>query len=106
MMGYLDRLKGMNSEKCLPSPLSKLPKAPYDSFGSTQGGRFQKITPPGQGATCPAWLATLDGELERRIRAMAERWGYSGDELAWALDAARQDPDGWRRVVDSDERGQ
>jgi hypothetical protein len=61
---------------------------------------------PDQGATCPAWLATLDGELERRILAMAERWGYSGDELALALDAARQDPDGWRRVVDSDEREQ
>ncbi|MBI5329034.1 MAG: hypothetical protein HZB71_00310 [Betaproteobacteria bacterium] len=34
---------------------------------------------------------------------MAERWNYSGDELALALEAARQDPDGWRRVVDLDD---
>lgn len=61
---------------------------------------------PHRGAGCPVWLATLDGELERRILAMAERWGYSGDELALALGAARSDPEGWRRVVESDERGQ
>lgn len=148
MMGYLDRLKGMNSEKCLPSPLQELQKAPFDSFCSSQGGRFQKIASPEQvtptparacstcahacrsgccgepvaaglsdlpgviryhahqGAGCPAWLATLPGDLERRILAMAERWGYSGDELALALGAARSDPEGWRRVVELDERGQ
>lgn len=61
---------------------------------------------PHQGEGCRAWLATLDRELERRILAMAERWGYSGDDLALALNAARQDPEGWRRVVESDERGQ
>lgn len=194
MMGYLDRLKGMNSEKCPPYPLQKLQKAPFDSFCSAQGGRFQKMTPvthsgitsrwwlihypdrepaevasfppathaeilerhpeaiaaepfnqaapepahtscstcthacrsgccgepvaaglsnlpgvirysPDQGATCPAWLAIIPGDLERRILAMAERWGYSGDELALALGAARSDPEGWRRVVESDERG-
>jgi len=61
---------------------------------------------PDQGVTCLAWLATLDGELEKRILAMAERWGYSGDDVALALRAARSDPDGWRRVVEADERGQ
>ena len=45
MMGYLDRLKGANSEKCPPLPLSKPPKAPYGSFDSNHGARFQKITP-------------------------------------------------------------
>lgn len=60
---------------------------------------------PDQGATCPAWLATLPGDLERRILAMSERWGYSGDDLRRALDGARSDPEGWRRVVDSDEGG-
>lgn len=59
-----------------------------------------------QGASCPAWLATLDGDLERRILAMAERWNYSGDDLALALDGARSDPEGWRRVVETDEREQ
>lgn len=43
MMGHLDRLKGMDSEKCPPSPLPKLPKAPYGSYGSARSGRFQKI---------------------------------------------------------------
>lgn len=147
-MGYLDRLKSMDSEKCLPSPLQKPQEPPFDSFCSSQGGRFQEIAPPeqvtptparacstcahacrsgccgepvaaglsdlpgviryspDQGATCPAWLAILDGELKRRILAMAERWGYSGDELALALGAARSDPEGWRRVVEADERGQ
>jgi len=96
MMGYLDRLKGMNSEKCLPSELPKLPKAPFDSFDSSQGGRFQKIAPTGQ--------ATPDGELERRIQAMAKRWNYSNDETAWALAAARSEPAGWRRMVEADEK--
>ncbi|PIV89414.1 MAG: hypothetical protein COW48_00650 [Hydrogenophilales bacterium CG17_big_fil_post_rev_8_21_14_2_50_63_12] len=44
-MGYLDRLKGMNSEKCPPLPLQELQKAPFDSFCSSHGARFQKITP-------------------------------------------------------------
>jgi hypothetical protein len=61
---------------------------------------------PDNGKTCKVWRARLDLDLERRILAMAERWHYSGDELALALDGARSDPDGWRRVVDSDERGQ
>lgn len=56
---------------------------------------------PHQGEGCPAWLATLDRELERRILAMAERCGCSGDELAQALDAARKEPDGWRRVLEA-----
>ncbi len=55
------------------------------------------------GKTCPAWLKRLDSDLERRILAMAEHWHYSGDELAIALDGARSDPDGWRRVVKFDE---
>jgi len=48
----------------------------------------------------------INGDLEARIRAMAARWGYSGDDLALALAGARQDPEGWRRVVESDERRQ
>jgi hypothetical protein len=45
MMGYLDRLKAANSEQCPPLPLSKPPKAPYGSFDTRDGARFQKITP-------------------------------------------------------------
>jgi hypothetical protein len=58
---------------------------------------------PDQGATCPAWLATLPADLEARILAMAARWHYSGDDLAAALDGARSDPAGWLRVVEADE---
>lgn len=58
---------------------------------------------PDQGATCPAWLATISGDLEARIQAMAERWDYSGDDLALALAGARADPAGWLRVVEADE---
>lgn len=47
-MGYIDRLKSMNSEKCLPSPPQELQKAPSYSFCSTQGDRFQETTPASQ----------------------------------------------------------
>ncbi len=55
------------------------------------------------GKDCPAWLATMPGDLEARILAMAERWNYSCDDLAAALNGARSDPDGWSKVVESDE---
>ncbi len=59
---------------------------------------------PDQGATCPAWLASLAGDLKAGIRAMAQRRDYSGDDLALALADARVDPDGWRKVVEADEQ--
>ncbi len=58
---------------------------------------------PDQGATCPAWLAILPADLEVRIRDMAARWDYSGDDLTLALAGPRDDPAGWRRVVEADE---
>lgn len=57
------------------------------------------------GKDCPAWLATMPGDLEARILAMAEHWNYSGDDLATALTGARSDPDGWCKVVEADEQG-
>lgn len=54
MMGYLDRLKGMDSEVCPPSPLPKPPIAPYGSYDSTHGGRFRKIGPPDHETLVPA----------------------------------------------------
>jgi len=53
---------------------------------------------------CPAWLASIPPDLEARILAMAERWNYSGDDLAAVLAGARADPDGWRKVVETDEQ--
>ena len=58
---------------------------------------------PDQGATCPAWLATLAADLEACILAMGKRWHYSGDDLALALTGARADPAGWWRAVAADE---
>ncbi len=58
-----------------------------------------------QGATCPALLATISPDLERRILAMAERWNYSGDDLALTMAGARADPAGWHKVVETDEQG-
>jgi len=42
--------------------------------------------------------------LEARIRLMADWWGYSGDELATALERAANDPAAWRDFVADDER--
>lgn len=52
----------------------------------------------------PKPTRTLDPDLEQRIRAMAERWSYTPDELASVLDSARRDSVGWLAIVESDER--
>lgn len=49
----------------------------------------------------PALLAAL--ELERRIRAMAARWKYTADDLAYALEDARLRPDAWLACCQWDE---
>lgn len=41
--------------------------------------------------------------LERRVRAMAERWSYTAEDLAWALEDARRNPAGWRMCCEADE---
>lgn len=45
-----------------------------------------------------------DTALAERIRAMAMRWQYTPEELVATLEAARNDPEGWRFVVEHDER--
>jgi hypothetical protein len=47
---------------------------------------------------------TLSPEFEQRIRAMAQRWQYSPEELADVLERAQRDPAGWTRAVELDER--
>jgi hypothetical protein len=42
--------------------------------------------------------------LDERIRNMAQRWGYSADELQEALAGARSDPQGWMAWTECDER--
>lgn len=53
-MGYLERLKALNSEKCLPLPLPKLPKEASGSNDSAQGGRSSENTSPAEGPSQPA----------------------------------------------------
>lgn len=51
-----------------------------------------------------AALSALPAGLEQRIRAMAQRWQYSPEELADVLERAQRDPAGWMRAIELDER--
>ena len=42
--------------------------------------------------------------LEQRIKAMAARWNYQPDELEQALQLAKNDPEGWEKMCDHDEK--
>lgn len=46
----------------------------------------------------------LPAALEGRIHAMAERWGYTIDDVLDALEAARRDPAAWMACCTADER--
>ena len=48
----------------------------------------------------------LPVELELRLRAMAQRWRYTDDDLAEILNLARANPQAWLRAVALDERRQ
>jgi len=50
---------------------------------------------------CPLFLAA---DLADAIRAMAARWQYLPDELAWALEQATRAPAGWRTLIEADLR--
>jgi hypothetical protein len=49
-------------------------------------------------------FGALGSALTERIRQMGERWQYSPEDLAQALDAARADPAGWLASVEWDEQ--
>ena len=48
---------------------------------------------------CESWLPH---GLADAVRAMAERWAYEPDELAWALEQATQHPAEWLRLIEAD----
>jgi hypothetical protein len=50
---------------------------------------------------CPVFLAA---DLADAIRAMAKRWQYLPDELAWALEQATRAPAGWWTLIEADLR--
>lgn len=92
-MSYLDRLKEANSEKRAPSLLSKLPKAPFGTFGSTEGVRFREIDAVGVADSPPVsryWLihfAELNPvELYYTVPAA------SADVIGWHPDAIAAEP--------------
>ena len=73
MMSYLDRLKGVNSEKRPPSQLQELQKDPSYSFCSTHGARFQKTDSPVRPAKDAA-IASRWWLLHHPDREPAEVW--------------------------------
>lgn len=89
-MKWLTRLK---SEKGLPSELSKLPKAPFDSFGSTEGWRFPEniaLRQSERDAMKPFVYECFspDGLLEEAFRE-ATADGWTNDQLCEYIDALR-----------------
>lgn len=98
MMGYLDRLKGMDSEKRLPTPLQKPQKDPSCSYCSGQGERFSKI----EAANDTPGDTPIPDDLERLIRRAGTYWEYSPEDYALVRDLARRDPDGLRLALESD----
>jgi len=50
---------------------------------------------------CPLFLAA---DLANAVRAMATRWQYLPDELAWALAQAAKAPGGWWELIEADLR--
>jgi hypothetical protein len=75
VINYLEMLKAELQEKPLGDELSKLPKAPFDSFGSDWGGHVSQ---------------TESRRLEAAERAASIPRGYTRAELEAArLDARR-----------------
>lgn len=74
------------TRKSSRSPLEQSPP-PSAGYAGSQDERFK-----------------LFAALEPRIRLMAERWQYSAAELGDVLTSARENPAGWLRAVEMDER--
>lgn len=55
-----------------------------------------------QGATCPAWLATIPDDLAQLIQRAGTIYEYSRDDFDLIRAAARRDPDGLRLALLSD----
>lgn len=98
MMGYLDRLKEMDSEKRLPTPLQKPQKDPSCSYCSGQGERFSEI----ESANDTPGDTPIPADLEHLIRRAGTYWEYSPEDYDLVRDLARRDPEGLRRALESD----
>lgn len=86
MSRYLAMLKGQKTEKRPHGELTELTKPGCVSFVSTPTSAFQEKT--------PGLLAT--------IKRMAMFYGYTDENLAYALSDARANPDTWRELIRND----
>lgn len=77
-------------------------------FGNLGGGTDKGDKSPSVSSVAPLSRKTeklqrLPGDLERRIRAMGQRWQYTDADLAEAMQCAAADPAAWLRAVQWDE---
>lgn len=91
MAGILDRLRadlGMNP-LATPATLATNHGAPVLKVAQSQLSQKGRLLP---------------ANLERRIRAMAERWQYTADDLAFALEDAQARSETWLACCKWDEQ--
>ncbi|MCP5278553.1 MAG: hypothetical protein H6935_09345 [Thiobacillus sp.] len=75
-----------------------------DSHAETQSPcGLSRDSQDSQGFSGAHTANALSPMFKVRILRMAERWGYSAEELNQALALARTDPEGWLKVVEADE---
>lgn len=98
MSSYLDKLKQLDDEKFYRHTpdieLTKPPKAPYVSFGSTSTGHIEKIFTESESSTphepdCIDTLASDCAELDTLIGELCRIVGYSGEVQGRILAARR-----------------
>jgi len=104
MSRYLEMLKGQKSEMRSVGELPKPSKPGFEGFEGTPEAHFQK----GAGGF-GGFDGTPDAHFQKKppglleiIKRMASFYGYTDDELAYALNDARQRPDAWRKLIRSD----
>lgn len=84
-MSYLDRLKNLDSGKRPPTELPKVPKAPYDSYGSICGARSQKSDNPAPIVGAGGTAADFDHEFYEERAAVFEYDGGFPRDVAESM---------------------
>lgn len=95
MAGILNRLRA-ELEHAEPAKAANLAKVRADV------GKDSQLLQVSQRGRIPK--PALAGDLARRIRAMAERWKYTADDLAYALTDAAERPEAWVTICEDDEQ--
>src|SRR5262245_44727425 len=97
-MGLRDRITAPTLESAATPATSAThrPHAPTSSVSTGQSVANVAAVAEGSPPLAP--------DLRDGILRMARRWGYSGNEIQYALTKAMEDPIGWWDFVDDDER--